>query len=44
VKLRYFAGMTHQDAAEAMGLSRGEADGLWAMARAWLYREIKGQS
>jgi RNA polymerase sigma factor (TIGR02999 family) len=44
VKLRYFAGMTHQDAADAMGLNRGEADDLWAMARAWLYREIKGQS
>ena len=44
VKLRYFAGLTHQDAAEAMGLSRGEADGLWAMARAWLYQEIKGKS
>ena len=44
VKLRYFAGMTHQEAAEAMGLSRWEADELWAMARAWLYREIKGKS
>ncbi len=44
VKLRYFAGLTHHDAAEAMGLSRGEADDLWAMARAWLYREIKNQS
>ena len=44
VKLRYFAGLTHQDAAEAMGLSRWEADELWAMARAWLYQEIKGKS
>jgi RNA polymerase sigma factor (TIGR02999 family) len=44
VKLRYFAGLNHQEAAEAMGLSRGEADGLWAMARAWLYQEINGKS
>jgi RNA polymerase sigma factor (TIGR02999 family) len=42
VKLRYFAGLTHQEAAEAIGLSRREADGLWATARAWLYREING--
>jgi RNA polymerase sigma factor (TIGR02999 family) len=40
VKLRYFAGLTHQEAAEAMGLSRGVADQLWAMARVWLYRQI----
>ncbi len=40
VKLRYFAGLTHQDAADAMGLSRRAADRLWATARAWLYREI----
>ena len=44
VKLRYFAGLTHQDAAAAMGLSRREADSLWAMARAWLYREINSKS
>ncbi len=36
VKLRYFAGLSHQEAAEALGLSRGAADRLWALARAWL--------
>ena len=40
VKLRFFAGLGHQEAAEAMGLSRGAADRLWALARAWLYREL----
>jgi RNA polymerase sigma factor (TIGR02999 family) len=40
VKLRYFAGLTHQEAAEAMGLSRGVADQVWAMARVWLYQQI----
>jgi len=40
VKLRYFAGLTHQQAAEALGISRTAADRLWALARAWLYREI----
>ena len=40
VKLRYFAGLSHQDAAGALGLSRGAADRLWALARAWLFREL----
>jgi RNA polymerase sigma factor (TIGR02999 family) len=40
VELRFFAGMGHQEAAEAMGLSRREADRLWALARAWLFREM----
>jgi RNA polymerase sigma factor (TIGR02999 family) len=31
VKLRYFAGLSHQQAAQAMGLSRGAADRLWAL-------------
>jgi RNA polymerase sigma factor (TIGR02999 family) len=40
VKLRYFAGLSHQQAAEAMGIGRRAADRLWALARAWLYRQI----
>jgi RNA polymerase sigma factor (TIGR02999 family) len=40
VKLRYFAGLSHQDAAAALGLSRGAADRLWALGRAWLFREL----
>jgi RNA polymerase sigma factor (TIGR02999 family) len=40
VKLRYFAGMAHQEAAEALGVSRGAADRLWALARAWLFRQL----
>ena len=40
VKLRYFAGLSHQDAAEALGLSRGAADRLWALSRAWLFRQL----
>jgi len=44
VKLRFFAGLGHQEASQAMGISRGVADRLWALARAWLYREIADQS
>ncbi len=36
VKLRYFIGMSHQEAAAAMDISRRSADRLWALARAWL--------
>jgi RNA polymerase sigma factor (TIGR02999 family) len=37
VKLRFFAGLSHADAANALGVSRRAADRLWAFARAWLY-------
>ena len=40
VKLRYFGGLTHQEAAQALGITRRAADRLWALARAWLYRKI----
>jgi RNA polymerase sigma factor (TIGR02999 family) len=40
VQLRYFAGLSHQEAAEALGISRGAADRLWALARAWLFRQL----
>jgi RNA polymerase sigma factor (TIGR02999 family) len=42
VSLRYFAGLSHQEAAAALGLSRGAADRLWALARAWLFRRLSG--
>jgi RNA polymerase sigma factor (TIGR02999 family) len=41
VKLRFFAGLKHQEAAEMLGLSRQAADRLWLLARAWLYRSLK---
>jgi RNA polymerase sigma factor (TIGR02999 family) len=40
VKLRYFAGLSHQDTAQAMNLSRRAADRLWALAKAWLYQRL----
>jgi RNA polymerase sigma factor (TIGR02999 family) len=40
VKLRYFVGLSHQEAAQALGISRGAADRLWALARAWLFRQL----
>jgi RNA polymerase sigma factor (TIGR02999 family) len=38
VKLRYFAGLTADQAAAALGLSPSTADRHWAYARAWLRR------
>src|SRR5262249_38795363 len=41
VKLRYFAGLTVPQAAEALGISTTTADRYWAYARAWLHAELK---
>ncbi len=41
VKLRFFAGLTGRQAAEALGLAQRSATRLWAYARAWLFQEIK---
>lgn len=41
VKLRYFIGLTIEDAAEILGISPATAKRYWAFARAWLYQEIK---
>jgi RNA polymerase sigma factor (TIGR02999 family) len=42
VKLRYFAGLTIPQAADALGISPRSADSLWAYARAWLLRALGG--
>jgi len=41
VKLRYFAGLTIEEAAEAMGTSAATANRQWAYARAWLFRYLE---
>jgi DNA-directed RNA polymerase specialized sigma24 family protein len=40
VKLGYFAGLSHQEPAEALGISRGAADRLRTLARVWLFRQL----
>ena len=42
VRLRYFAGLTLEQAAELLGISRATADRHWAFARAWLYDAMTG--
>ncbi len=41
VKLRYFIGMTMQEAASALGLPLRTTERLWTYARVWLHREIR---
>lgn len=43
VKLRYFAGMTNEEAAQLLGLSVSTIKNYWAFARAWLFKEIRGE-
>jgi RNA polymerase sigma factor (TIGR02999 family) len=40
VKLRYFGGMTTEQAAEALGISVRTANRHWAFAKAWLFRRL----
>ena len=41
IELRFFAGFGHQEAAKIMGITRRQADGLWAYARAWLFNAVQ---
>jgi RNA polymerase sigma factor (TIGR02999 family) len=41
VKLRYFVGLTLEEAAEVLGISSATAKRHWAYSRAWLFREIQ---
>jgi RNA polymerase sigma factor (TIGR02999 family) len=43
VTLRYFAGLTLKDAAQALGISPRTADDWWAFARAWLLTELRSE-
>jgi RNA polymerase sigma factor (TIGR02999 family) len=40
VKLRYFAGLTIEQSAEILSISRATAERYWSYARAWLFDEI----
>jgi RNA polymerase sigma factor (TIGR02999 family) len=43
VKLRYFVGMTIEEAASALGVSAATAKRNWTYTRAWLYQEVAGK-
>ena len=43
VELRFFGGLTVEETAEAIGLSRATIERDWTLAKAWLRREIKNR-
>jgi DNA-directed RNA polymerase specialized sigma24 family protein len=43
VKLRYFAGLSVEQTAEALGISRATADRYWSYAKVWLYQAVTGE-
>ena len=44
VELRYFAGLTVEEAAQALGVSTRTVKRNWAYARAWLGREMNHEA
>jgi RNA polymerase sigma factor (TIGR02999 family) len=44
VELRYFGGLSEQEAADALGVSRTTVTREWKRARAWLYHRMTGRS
>ena len=42
LKLRFFAGLSLEEAAQAVGISRATAQRKWAYARAWLFGRLQG--
>ena len=44
VKLRYFVGLTMEEASEVLGLALRKTERLWAFARAWLRAELGGET
>jgi RNA polymerase sigma factor (TIGR02999 family) len=42
VKLRHFAGLSEEDAARALGVSRATVQRHWRYAKAWLLDELRG--
>jgi RNA polymerase sigma factor (TIGR02999 family) len=43
VTLRFFAGLSVEEAADALGIARATAFRYWAYARTWLYCELRGE-
>ena len=44
VELRFFSGLTVEETAEAMGISPATVKRDWSMAKAWLHRELSGDT
>ena len=42
VEMRFFGGLTIEEAADVLGIGKRSVDREWACAKAWLYRELSG--
>ena len=42
VELRFFSGLSVEETAEVMGISKSTVKRDWSMAKAWLHRELSG--
>ena len=43
VKLRYFAGMTNEEASRVLGISLSTLNNYWNFSRAWLFKQIRSK-
>jgi len=43
VRLRYFAGLTEEEAALALNISRATASRWWTYSKAWLFAKMRGE-
>ena len=43
VKLRFFAGLTNEEAGQVLGVTDRTAKRYWTFARAWLFQELRGR-
>jgi len=43
VKLRYFVGMTNEEASQVLGISLSTLNNYWNFSRAWLFKQIRGK-
>jgi len=43
VKLRFFVGLSLEEAAELMGVSTRTTDRMWVLAKAWLQRAVQAE-
>ena len=44
VEMRFFAGLTIDEAADALGISTATVEREWAVAKAWLYAQLSGRT
>ena len=44
VELRFFSGLSVEETAEVMGISKATVKRDWSMAKAWLHRELSGDA